>query len=86
MAPIAQQIAQMVNILPEADQALALELVKKLVLAWDPDYTKATPAEHAAMEHAARELEAGEYVAENAINWDWAHGKGQKTSGRALLR
>lgn len=65
MAPIAQQIAQMVNILPEADQALALELVKKLVLAWDPDYTKATPAEH-----AARELEAGEYVAENAINWD----------------
>ena len=34
MAPIAQQIAQMVNILPEADQALALELVKKLVLAW----------------------------------------------------
>ena len=29
MAPIAQQIAQMVNILPEADQALALELVKK---------------------------------------------------------
>ena len=70
MAPIAQQIAQMVNILPEADQALALELVKKLVLARDPDYTTATPAAHAAMEHAARELEAGENVAENAINWD----------------
>ena len=42
MAPIAQQIAQMVEILPEADQALAFEVVKKLVLAWDPDYTKAT--------------------------------------------
>lgn len=70
MAPIAQQIAQMVNILPEADQALALELVKKLVLAWDPDYTKVTPAEHAALERAAHELEAGEYVAESAINWD----------------
>ena len=41
-----------------------------LPISWDPDYTKATPAEHAAMEHAARELEAGEYVAENAINWD----------------
>ena len=36
MAPIAQQIAQMVNILPEADQALALELVKKLVLGLGP--------------------------------------------------
>ena len=37
MAPIAQQIASMVEMLPEADQALAYTLVKKLVLAWDPD-------------------------------------------------
>lgn len=70
MAPIAQQIAQMVEILPEADQTLAFELVKKLVLAWDPDYTKATPAEHAAMEKAVKELEDGEYVTASAINWD----------------
>ena len=59
MAPIAQQIAQMVEILPEADQVLAFEVVKKLVLAWDPDYTKATPAEHTAMEQAVKELVAG---------------------------
>ncbi|MCI8827538.1 MAG: hypothetical protein HFE98_01645 [Ruminiclostridium sp.] len=70
MAPIAQQIAQMVEILPEADQALAFEVVKKLVLAWDPDYTKATPAEHTAMEQAVKELDAGEYVTDSAINWD----------------
>ena len=70
MAPIAQQIAQMVEILPEADQALAFEGVKNLVLAWDPDYTKATPAEHTAMEQAVKELDAGEYVTDSAINWD----------------
>ncbi len=70
MAPIAQQIAQMVDMLPETDQTLALELVKKLVLAWDPDYTKATPAEDAAMKQAIREMEAGEYVPDSAINWD----------------
>ena len=70
MAPIAQQIAQMVEILPEADQALAFEVVKKLVLAWDPDYTKATPAEHTAMEQAVKELDAGKYVTDSAINWD----------------
>ena len=70
MAPIAQQIALMVEILPEADQALAFEVVKKLVLAWDPDYTKATPAEHTAMEQAVKELDAGEYVTDSAINWD----------------
>lgn len=70
MAPVAQQIAQMVDMLPAADQALALELVRKLVLAWDPDYTRATPSEDAAMEQAAREMEAGDYVPDSAINWD----------------
>lgn len=68
--PISQQIAQMVDILPDADQALAFELIKKLVLAWDPDFTKATPAERAAMEQAVKELDAGEYVTDDQINWD----------------
>lgn len=70
MAPISQQIAQMVDMLPEADQTLALELVRKLVLAWDPDYTRATPFEDAAMAQAVKELEAGDYVPDSAINWD----------------
>lgn len=70
MAPVAQQIAQMVDMLPAADQALALELVRKLVMAWDPDYTRATPSEDAAMEQAVRELDAGDYVPDSAINWD----------------
>ena len=70
MAPIAQQIADMVNMLPEIDQALAFELVKKLVLAWDPDFTKLTPAEKAELDKATAEMEAGDYVADSAINWD----------------
>ena len=70
MAPIAQQIADMVDMLPESDQALAFELVKKLVLAWDPDFTKLTPTEKYQLDHAAAEMAAGEYVTENAINWN----------------
>ena len=70
MAPIAQQIAQMVDMLPETDQTLALELVRKLVLAWDPDYTRATPSEDAAMEQAVRELKTGDYLTDKDINWD----------------
>ena len=70
MAPIAQQIADMVDMLPETDQALAFELVKKLVLAWDPDFTKLTPDEKAELDKATAEMEAGEYVPHNAINWD----------------
>ena len=69
MAPIAQQIADMVDMLPESDQALAFELVKKLVLAWDPDYTKVTPVEKAQIDRAAAELAAGDYIPESAINW-----------------
>ena len=65
--PISQQIAQMVDILPDDDQALAFELVKKLVLAWDPDYTKATAAEDAAMNEALKELSSGDYVTHSDI-------------------
>lgn len=68
--PISQQIAQMVEILPEIDQVLALEIVRKLVLAWDHDFTKATPEEHEAMEQAIKELDAGEDVTDDQINWD----------------
>ena len=70
MAPIAQQIADMVDMLPEKDQALAFEQVKKLVLAWDPDFSKVTPAEKAEIDKAAAELEAGDYVTDQAVNWD----------------
>lgn len=70
MAPIAQQIASMVDMLPEQDQVLAFELVKKLVLAWDPDYTKVTPTEKLALDLASSEMEAGEYVTHDAIDWN----------------
>ncbi len=63
---IAQEVGQMVSILPESDQNMILELVKRCVLAWDPDYTKLTPQE-------ARELEEaknGEYISANDIDWD----------------
>ncbi len=70
MAPITQQIATMVDMLPEEDQALAFDLIKKLVLAWDPDYTRATPAEDAAMEQAIKELESGDCIPHDSIHWD----------------
>ena len=70
MAPIAQQVAHMVEMLPEEDQALAFAMVRKLVLAWDPEYTKATPEEDAAMDQAIKELAAGDYVSDDEINWN----------------
>ncbi len=70
MPPIAQQVADMVSLLPDDDQALAYEIVKKLVLAWDPDFTKLTPGERAELEQAEAEYARGETVPHSAINWD----------------
>ena len=70
MGNAAQQIAVLVDMLPENDQRLAYELVKKLVLAWDPDFTKVTPQEAQALAEAEERFKNDEYVTMNEINWD----------------
>ena len=40
MARIASGIANMVDMLPEQEQLLAFEFIKRMVLAWDSDFTK----------------------------------------------
>lgn len=70
MAPISQQIASMVEMLPETEQGLAFELVKRLVLAWDPDFTKVTPSEALELKQAEAEFDNGETVDHDEINWD----------------
>ena len=49
---------------------LAYELIKKLVLAWDPDLTKMTPAEAAALKGSADNYDRGDYVTSDDINWE----------------
>ncbi|WP_243149227.1 hypothetical protein [Colidextribacter sp. OB.20] len=56
----------MMDILPESDQRFAYEFIKKLVRAWDPDYTKVTPEE-------AREIQDAEesgFIDDADIDWD----------------
>lgn len=69
MAPIAEQIAGMVDMLPEAEQALAYELVKRMVLAWDPDFTRLNPVERMQLEKSEAEIAAGDYVEDSAELW-----------------
>jgi hypothetical protein len=52
----------MIDMLPEQEKSLAFELIKRLVLAWDPDYTKVTPSEAEAIEQALAEYERGDMV------------------------
>lgn len=66
MSAQVQEIAAMLDMLPEQEQNLAVELLKRIVLAWDSDYTKLTPKE-------AKELEEAEnsgYINEEDIDWD----------------
>ena len=46
------------------------EFIKKLVLAWDPDYTKVTHAERKALEDAEKDIAENGTISHDAINWD----------------
>lgn len=65
MSDIAMNAAQLIDMLPDSDKNLAYELIKKLVLAWDPDFTKLTPEERQQLEEA----QAGGFVADEDIDW-----------------
>ncbi len=67
MNAVTQEAIQLMNVLPEKDQNLALELIKKLVIAWDPDFTKLTPTEKNDLENARLDEET---VSHEAICWD----------------
>ena len=60
------EAARLMDILPEADQAFAYEFIKKLVLAWDPDFTKVTDEEAKRI----KEAEKSGYLDANEIDWD----------------
>lgn len=70
MSTATKQAIDLMELLPEKDQNFALEFIKKLVIAWDPDYTKVTPAERAELERAQKEIENGETISHDAINLD----------------
>lgn len=70
MSELAQKTAVMLDMLPQAEQQLAFEMLKRIVLAWDADFTKVTPAEAAALQAAEDEIERGEVLRDDEIDWD----------------
>lgn len=66
MSSIAMEAARLIDALPEADKVFAYEFIKKLVLAWDPDFTKVTAEEAKKIEDA----ENSGYVDEDNIDWE----------------
>lgn len=62
MAQITTKIADMVDMLPEKEKLLAFELIKRMVLAWDSDFTKLTLAERETLEKSDIELANNEVL------------------------
>ena len=65
MSPVANQITEMVNMLPESEQLLVFEIVKRFI----PDDV-ATPEDLADIKRANAEFSRGEYVRHEDIDWD----------------
>lgn len=70
MSAATKEAINLMEILPESDQNFALEFIKKLVLAWDPDYTKVTSAERKALEEAEKDIAENGTISHDNINWD----------------
>lgn len=66
MSGVAIRSAELLNLLPENDQEFAYEFIKKLVKAWDPDFTKLTYDEAIRLEDA----ESNEFVSEQDVDWE----------------
>ena len=65
-----QEIAELIDLLPENEQNLAYELVKRMVLAWDSDFTKLTPSELARLKEAELDFINGDTISHEDIDWE----------------
>ena len=70
MSAVSKEITEMIDMLPEKEQELAFELIKRMVLAWDSDFTKLTPLERDRLMKAGNEIANGETVSHSEIDWN----------------
>ena len=66
MSETVMNAAKIMNLLPASEQEFAYEFIKKLLLAWDPDFTKLTSEE----EKALSDAEVSGFIDESEIDWD----------------
>jgi len=70
MSAVSKQIIDMIDMLPESEQELAFEMIKRMVLAWDSDFTKLTPLERERLTQSEKEIANDETVSHSDIDWN----------------
>ncbi|MCQ2497278.1 MAG: hypothetical protein MJ131_11890 [Lachnospiraceae bacterium] len=58
------QTAELLDILPDEDVSMVNALIKKLIIAWDPDFTKVTEKEKVLLEKSDSEIKNGDFISE----------------------
>ena len=66
----AKEISTLVDLLPNNEQVLAYELIKRMVLAWDSDFTKLTPDERKRLNEAEYDFNIGDTIDHIDIDWN----------------
>lgn len=70
MSNNAKQLISIYELLPSTDQSIILELSKKLLLAYDSDYTKVLPHEAGDIDEALKDYTEGVNICdETCIEW-----------------
>ncbi len=54
MSAMVMEAARLMEMLPEDDPSFVFEFIKKMVVAWDPDFIRLTPEEGHRLEQAQR--------------------------------
>lgn len=71
MSELSKKGIAYLEMLPESELPFAVEMLRKLVIAWDPDFTKLTSAEEKEIEEINEEKKSGNvetYTAEQVAN------------------
>lgn len=70
MSEQTRELFQIVDTLPDTEKRLIDELIRRVIIAWDPDFTKLTPEEAAVLRQSEQEIENGEVFSESDIDWN----------------
>ena len=70
MTQTIQESVKMLEMLSESEQEFASQFIRRLVLAWDPDFTKLTQEERKRLEASEQRIDSGEYVKDSDVNWN----------------
>ena len=69
MSERTKELFQIVDTLPDSEKNLIDELIRRVIIAWDPDFTKLSPEEAAILKQSVNELKDKEVFTENEIDW-----------------